>query len=195
MELELEGGYALPPTADPVPDRTGNSASNANLNLNLPLIHDHVANREIYRRLGPLVGVGLDYLAAFDPDTPDGRYELRGDDLFALVQSYDTTPGAEKRFESHRRYIDLQYMAAGRERILHAPVETLEVETPYDEEKDITFHAEPGASSSILVRPGEVVILFPHDGHKPGCMAGGREAVKKVVVKARVPETGGTRPA
>lgn len=148
------------------------------------MIFDSIHNREIYRRVGPRIGAGLDYLAAFDAATPDGRYELRGEDLFALVQSYDTAPGAEKRFESHARYVDLQFVAAGRERILHAPVHSLTVETPYDEEQDVAFYAEPPASSSLLLTAGHFVILHPHDGHKPGCMAGGREAVKKVVVKA-----------
>lgn len=150
------------------------------------MIVDALDNRALYRALGPRIAAGLDYLASFDPATPDGRYELQGDDLFALVQSYPTTPGAEKRFESHQRYVDLQFVAAGRERVLHAPVGTMEVETPYLPENDIAFYQEPGVSSSVLLRSGDFVILFPHDGHKPGCMAGGRDTVKKVVVKAKL---------
>ena len=150
------------------------------------MIVDTLAAAARYHALGPRIARGLDYLAAFDPAVPDGRHEIDGDELFALVQRYDTAPGSERRFESHRRYVDLQLVAAGRERILHAPIRLLEPAADYDEERDVRFYHEPGASSSVLLGPGDFAILFPDDGHKPGCMAGGRDAVLKVVVKARV---------
>ena len=134
----------------------------------------------------PRIAAGVRWLRAFDPALPDGRHDIDGDDVFALVSSYDTSPATEKRFETHRVYIDLQYVAAGAERILHAPAEGLTVETPYDAVKDIAFYAEPKASSSLLMRPGDLAVFHPADAHKPGCMAGGRDAVRKVVVKVRL---------
>lgn len=128
----------------------------------------------------------LRFLRGFDPATPDGRYPVRGDEVFALVQTYETGPSTEKRFESHVTHLDVQYVAAGEERILHAPVRTLTPFEPYDPELDIVFYEEPKYSSSLLVRPGDFAILLPGDGHKPGCMAGGRHRVKKVVVKVRI---------
>jgi biofilm protein TabA len=151
------------------------------------VILDRIERGELYAELGTRFAAAFAWLRDFDPSLPDGRYDLEGDDaLFALVQSYETTPGAEKRFESHRTYADVQFVAAGRERILHAPTEALEVETPYDEERDIAFHAEPAAASSLLLGEGDFAILWPGDAHKPGCMAGAREAVRKVVVKVRL---------
>ena len=151
------------------------------------MILDSLTRAAAYRALGPRIAAGLDYLAKFDPQTPVGRHLIDGEDLFAMVQRYDTAPGTEKRFESHLRYIDIQYLVSGRERMLHAPADTLEVETPYNDEKDVAFYRDPAASSSFLVLPGQYAIFFPADGHKPGCMAGGREAVRKVVLKVRVP--------
>jgi biofilm protein TabA len=151
------------------------------------MILDSLSRAAAYRSLGPRLAAGLDYLADFDPDTPVGRHLIDGEDLFAVVQEYDTAPATEKRFESHLRYIDIQYLVSGRERMLHAPADTLEVETPYNDEKDVAFYRDPAASSSFLVLPGQYAIFFPADGHKPGCMAGGREAVRKVVLKVRVP--------
>ena len=111
---------------------------------------------------------------------------MRGDEVFALVQTYETGPATEKRFESHRAHLDVQYVAEGEERILHAPTRLLEVAEPYDADRDLIFYAEPKAASSLLVRAGDFAVLLPGDGHKPGCMAGGRHRVKKVVVKVRV---------
>jgi biofilm protein TabA len=145
-----------------------------------------LAEADAYASLGAGIAEGLAWLRAFRVEAPDGRYEIDGDRVFAVVSSYDTGPATEKRFESHRVYLDLQYVARGAERILHTPTAGLTVEVPYDEAADILFYAEPKISSSLLMRTGDLAIFHPGDGHKPGCMAGGRDAVKKVVVKVRL---------
>ena len=145
-----------------------------------------LAAADTYATLAPGIDAGLAWLRAFSPALPDGRHAIHGADVFALVSSYDTGPATEKRFESHRVYLDIQYVASGAERILHAPASSLVVETPYDASNDIVFYAEPKASSSLLLRTGDVAFFFPPDGHKPGCMAGGRDAVRKIVVKVRL---------
>jgi biofilm protein TabA len=145
-----------------------------------------LADADALSALGPGIAAGVRWLRAFDPATADGRHDVDGDDVFALVSTYPTGPATEKRFETHRVYLDLQYVAAGTERILHAPAEELAVETPYDEAKDIAFYAEPKASSSLLLRAGDLAVFHLADAHKPGCMAGGRDEVRKVVVKVRL---------
>ena len=134
----------------------------------------------------PRFEAGLRWLRAFDPAIVDGRHAIDGDHVFAIVSSYHTGPATEKRFETHRIYVDLQYVASGAERILHAPADGMTVETPYDEANDIAFYAEPRASSSLLMRAGDLAVFHPADAHKPGCMAGGRDEVRKVVVKVRL---------
>lgn len=150
------------------------------------MILDSLANRALYASLSPRIAAGLDYLASFDPDTEDGRYPIDGEVVYAVVQSYETAPGAEKRWESHEKHLDIQYIVSGQERILHAQASPLEVATPYNETKDVTFYRDPAASTSCLLQAGDFALFFPADAHKPGCMAGGRDAVRKVVVKIRV---------
>ena len=150
------------------------------------MIVDRLENRGLYNGLQRGLRLGFEYLAAFAPETPDGRYTIDGEQVFALVQSYDTAPATEKQFETHRRHIDIQYIVSGRERILHAPFGPLEVETPYDDDRDAVFYRDPAASTSILLAAGDFAVFHPHDAHKGGCMAGGREAVRKVVVKVHV---------
>ena len=150
------------------------------------MIVDTLERADAYTPLARGIGEALAWLRAFDPSTPDGRHDIDGDRLYALVQSYDTGPATEKRFEAHRRNLDVQYVVSGAERILHAPAAGMEAETPYDEDGDIVFFAEPKASSSLLMPAGSVAFFWPGDAHKPGCMAGGRDAVRKVVVKVRL---------
>jgi biofilm protein TabA len=150
------------------------------------MIVDTLGNSRLYRSLQEGLRLGFDYLEGFDPATPDGRHEIHGEQVFALVQRYETAPSTERRFETHRLHIDIQYIVSGRERILHTSFGYLEVETPYDEAKDVVFYRDPQASSSVLLGPGDFAIFHPDDAHKGGCMAGARDPVRKVVVKVRV---------
>ena len=45
----------------------------------------------------------------------NGRYDIKGDKLFALVQSYETKDINECKLESHKKYIDIQYIQKGTE--------------------------------------------------------------------------------
>ncbi|HYJ79460.1 MAG TPA: YhcH/YjgK/YiaL family protein [Longimicrobiaceae bacterium] len=145
-----------------------------------------LADADSAAALVPGAAEALAWLRAFDGSVADGRHAIRGDAVFALVSTYQTGPATERRFETHRRYLDLQLVAAGAERILYAPAAELAVTVPYDEAADIVFYADPPASSSLLLRAGALAVFHPGDGHKPGCMAGGRDTVRKVVVKVRI---------
>lgn len=147
------------------------------------MIAGELVHRRRYGALHPFFADALEFLANFDPGSPDGRIELDGERLIAVIERYESSPATGRPFEAHRRYIDIQCVLEGRERILHCHLEGLEPLEEYSREADVAFYEDPTATSSILVRPGEFVILFPEDAHKPGCMAGGRDAVRKVVVK------------
>lgn len=134
----------------------------------------------------PGLAEALAWLRAFDPALPDGRHAIDGDRVFALVSSYATGPSTEKRFEAHRRHADVQWIATGAERILYLPTDGLAVAEPYSDETDVLFFEEPKVSSSLLLNPGDAALFFPEDAHKPGCMAGARHDVRKVVVKIRL---------
>lgn len=151
------------------------------------MILDTLANAPLYRPLGPRIDRGLAWLADFSDKTPDGRYDIDSDNLFALVQSYLTVPAEQKKFESHRRYLDIQFIAAGSESIHYAPLGSLCPATDYDAVKDFSLYTEPVAATALHLSPGSFAIFFPADGHKPGCSTSAHPAqVKKVVIKALV---------
>lgn len=150
------------------------------------MILDSLANHALYHALSPRIAAGLEWLAAYQGDAEPGRYPIQGDDVRAIVQTYETAPAADKRWESHIHHLDIQYIVSGHERIFHSPVGALEVKTPYNEVKDVTFYHEPPASSSLLLGPGEYAIFYPSDAHKPGCTADDGERVEKVVIKIRL---------
>jgi len=114
---------------------------------------------------------------------PDGRAEIDGDRLFALVQTYDPKPAAEGKFESHRRYADVQYIASGAERIGWAPTDILEIEQPYDEENDIAFYPQPKRYTPLAMPAGTFAVFYPEDAHMPCCRLDTDGQVRKIVVK------------
>jgi biofilm protein TabA len=150
------------------------------------MIIDTLSSAAAYRSLGPTLAAGLDWLTQFSPETPDGRYDIDGDNVYALVQSYTTVPASEKSYESHRLYADIQYVAAGTEVIHYAPTTGLEPLTPYDAEKDFLLYRDPAAATPLHLVPGTFTVFYPHDAHKPGCSNGTPAQMKKVVVKVRV---------
>lgn len=149
------------------------------------MIHDALGAAETYSPLGPAFRLGFEFLKGFDPATADGRIALDGDRVFALVQSYATTPASERLFEAHRIHADLQFVAAGEEAIYYSPLGRLRENTPYSSEKDFAlFDGENDIP--LVMAPGFFAILLPQDGHKPGCVWKAPGAVKKVVVKIRL---------
>jgi biofilm protein TabA len=150
------------------------------------MVHDTLANLGPYRSLGPRIAQGLEFIANFSSDLQDGRYDIDGENVYALVQSYGTVAPTEKKFEAHRAYLDIQFVADGHEVIHHSPLADLDPTTDYDVQKDYQLYGEPKASTPINMSPGHFAIFFPCDGHKPGCVNGGPSHMKKVVVKVKV---------
>lgn len=113
------------------------------------------------------------------------KEEIQGDNLFALFQDTTTKPAEGRHYEAHRKYIDLQCVVSGEEIIRVRNVSQLSETDPYDADRDIAFYQNaPG--NDIHLRPGDFLILFPHDAHLPLIPPNTPGEVKKVVVKVRV---------
>jgi YhcH/YjgK/YiaL family protein len=138
--------------------------------------------------ISPLLDRALEYVAATDfAWMEDGRREIDGDRLFALVQSYTTKPGSEVVFEAHRAYTDLQLVVRGREAIGWAPTSSLTSVEAYSAERDLEFFT--GAEAlSLPLQEGWFAVLLPQDAHKPCCELRGAAQVRKVVVKIAIEE-------
>jgi biofilm protein TabA len=149
------------------------------------MILDRLDRFALYTVLGDRLARGLLALReAALHERPDGKYAIDGEDVFAMVQRYTTRPPEQGRWEAHRQYIDIQYIAAGVERMGRTDLDRLKVVEPYDAARDVMFLA--GDGDIVTVRAGEFVIFHPQDAHMPGLADGGPGAVTKVVVKVRV---------
>ena len=150
------------------------------------MIADTFEQRLRYAILSPRFAAPFEFLEKLPADQPDGRYDIDGDNCFALVQTYTTRPLAQAMFEAHRRYIDIQFIQAGCETILWSPLAALtQVTQPYAAEKDIAFFANPPHWTPINLHAGQFAIFFPEDGHAPGIECAGPAEVRKIVIKIR----------
>jgi biofilm protein TabA len=122
------------------------------------MIIDETANHTRYRSLGTRIGRALEYLAKTDfASVEDGKHPIEGDDIFALLMSYDTEPESVRRFEAHRKYLDVQCILSGTEII-----------------------------SRLQLTPGTFAMFYPEDAHKPNCAWDDPQPVRKTVVKVRI---------
>lgn len=129
---------------------------------------------------------GLDFLRNLDPQTLEpGTVEIDGREVYAMIQSYTSRPVTDDaRFEAHRKYLDIQYLASGTEAMGWAPLDQLAVNVPYDDERDRALGTVPVKTRTlVLFGAGDAILLYPSDAHSPGLAAGEPEPVVKVVVK------------
>ena len=135
------------------------------------------------------LGKALHYIRdARTANLADGRYEVEGEQVYALVQSYQTIPmDANAKYEAHRKYIDIQFILAGREVMGWAPLEKMTVTKAYSEEKDVcNGTCRMDEATAVKVDAGEAAIFFPSDAHAPKLAYGEPGGIKKIVMKVMV---------
>ena len=91
---------------------------------------------------------------------------------------------ADKDFEAHKQYIDIQMVLEGSEYIEWCPLNTTQAKTTYDKDKDIIFLS--GIGQKLEASKDLFFIFFPEDAHKPGLPIHTPEHVKKAVFKIKV---------
>jgi|SRR3989344_2996828 len=106
-----------------------------------------------------------------------------GKDITAISSIYEPKSRFEIPYESHKRYIDLQYVLSGSEVIEVNAIQNLIISKEYHEEKDVIFYDDSIFGSSILMTPGMISVLFPEDAHIPGIVNKEKETVSKIVIK------------
>src|SRR5262245_6851492 len=104
------------------------------------MILDVLSNASLYRGLPARLVAALDWLQTTDlAALPLGKTVLEGDKLFALVQEYTPKPQDVGKFEAHRRYWDVQYVAQGTERMGWNTLARMTVSEPHSDERDVAF--------------------------------------------------------
>jgi YhcH/YjgK/YiaL family protein len=116
-----------------------------------------------------------------------GKYKIDDDKVYVLVAEANTKELEDTRWEAHVKYIDIQYVVHGKEKIGVAPLSKAVAIEPFNTEKDIGFYEIPEPDCKYyLAEPGTFFVFFPQDAHRPGIKTKETNADKKIVIKIKV---------
>lgn len=114
------------------------------------------------------------------------KFDLPGG-AFALEQAFISKARPEGFFEAHRKYIDVQIVVSGIEHMEVTETSRLTIAKLYDDSRDVVIYSDTNEVSTLIVRPTEVAVFFPVDGHMPSLHSqSGPALVRKTVVKVPV---------
>ena len=137
-----------------------------------------------YESLNPHLAKGFAFLHRSDlGELENGRHEIEGDNVFAIVDRGMGRGQADSPLEFHRRYLDIQYVFKGIDLIGWSPIENCRnLKSDFDADRDLGFYEDrPGTWCRVAA--GMFAIFFPNDAHAP---LGGSGPIHKIVVKVAV---------
>jgi YhcH/YjgK/YiaL family protein len=140
-------------------------------------------NDDRYAGLHTLFPQAFDFLKSGIASLPDGKIEINGDDLFAIMSRPGTTAASELKPESHKKYLDIHYIIEGMELFGWKSINDVKnPEGTFDEEKDYILYNDQDYKE-LLLKKGDFMIVYPEDVHMPGIKT---EQLHKVVLKIKL---------
>ena len=151
------------------------------------MIYDRLSNCEQYYVFGDKFKKAFDFLKNTDlKNIEDGSYEIQGQEIYANIQSLNTKSPEEKKWEVHRKYIDIQYVISGEEKMGYGVLEDFnQITQAYDEQKDVEF-LNGDTFNFVNVQEGDFVVFFDNDVHAPMLAINESMLIKKVIVKIAI---------
>jgi YhcH/YjgK/YiaL family protein len=149
------------------------------------MIFDKIENSSRYAPVSARLAKGLAYIKNTDfTGMEAGKHEIDGEDLFAVINEYETKEEKDCVLEAHRKYIDIQFMLSGSEQIGISTLYKQEPVKAYNDKDDYALYSD--AMSFFQLKSGIFAIFFPEDLHMPGVIDKTASKIRKVIVKVRV---------
>lgn len=147
------------------------------------MIIDNVENLSKYVALNPLFADVVEFLKDHDLNTLEaGKYLIKDKDLFLNLQVAKQRTKETAFLETHVEMIDIQIPLTCAETFGYTPQTDLP-DFEYNAEKDITKYGDTKPQTYVTVKPGQMAIFFPEDGHAP-CIVDKPE-IKKAIFKVK----------
>lgn len=149
------------------------------------MIIDNIKNAEKYVKLHPSFKAAFEALFEITPETPDEKITVDGDNIFVNLATYTNKNVDECLFESHKKYIDIQYVITGGELIDVCEADNLKATDDRLDTDDIAFYENTDVFSTAYLGGGDFVILFPGEAHRP-CVAPDGKGIKTKKAVAKI---------
>ena len=122
------------------------------------MISDKLKNIEKYDMISEKVS---NFLKSLTPDSEVGHYYI-DESAYANIDVYTTKDINLCKFEAHKKYVDIQMLLDGTERLDHIFVDNLIIREEYDDIKDVMFFKEPVEDfDTVFMTPFKFVMLIP----------------------------------
>ena len=95
----------------------------------------------------------------------NGSYDVDYNGIKMNVGKYFTKKENDKFWESHKRYLDVQIMIDGSERVAINDIRNMR-EKSFDSERDLII-LDGDKMFDVIIENGDVLVFFPNDVHKP----------------------------
>ena len=149
------------------------------------MILDSLNNYQIYN------GIHKDWEKAFkvisdylSKPIPEGdNVSVEQDGIKMVMQTYKTRAANEKKYEGHKKNIDIQFLVKGKEIIYYANSKGLDVIVPYSEERDHMSFADSDYASPLHLVPNCFAVFMPGEAHKTQCVWDEVVDAVKIIVK------------
>lgn len=146
------------------------------------MIKDKLKNAHIYYPMSENLKKGLEWLLSQDlVNIKPKKYIIDGESVWANVQEYETKD--EAKYETHRKYIDIQYMIKGKEFVGVTDKTNCSTCVEYNSDTDLEFMDIKVKEEYQILNEGDFLIFYPTDAHKPSINPDEKLKVKKVIVK------------
>ncbi len=150
------------------------------------MITDKIENIRLYKNIPEKVA---DFIINLTSETPCVRYEL-DEKTYVNIETYSTKSVFSAKYEYHKKFIDIQLLLSGEEKIYYKPVNDITKPQPFNEEKDIGFFDELidyKTADFVKLDCSNFMLIFPHEAHAPQIESENTPIrVKKAVVKLPV---------
>ncbi len=151
------------------------------------MIFDKLQNAKMYKGLSGRLDKALQVAAETNFSTMENdKYEVDGDNIFYMVQRYQTKPIAQGKLEAHRKYIDIQIIITGREIIGYQALSDQQPQDDYDPKNDFILYDPIGPLTKLKLSSNQFCVFFPDDLHMPGITDENVTDIEKVVIKVKV---------
>lgn len=112
-----------------------------------------------------------------------GSYDI-GSGIKMNILSYETGDGEGNISETHLKNVDVQITLSGGEGIAVNNIHNMKVDK-IDKDRDLIIHSGE-MMFNVIMKSGDVLILFPEDVHKSGLKREKTGKVRKLVFKVPV---------
>ena len=148
------------------------------------MIIDKLENLGKYVALNAFFADVVEFVKSHDLNTLEtGKYPIKDKNLFLNLQIAKGRAKETAVLETHIKMIDIQIPLSCEETFGYTPLVDLPV-FEYNAEKDITKYGDTLAQTYVTLKPDQMAIFFPQDGHAP-CIADEPE-IKKAIFKVKV---------